>query len=155
MNLPPPPNPDHPGFDETLRLIARLPAPQGLEERVLDRLAAVPRGRVLAWPRGRQWMQSQLARGAAAAAIVCVVTGGGWAVYSRVTPPPAAKVAVLPVPAAPRGFSSANAVRTPKTLEGPALHGEEAQPSTPPDHARPGKRPRHRKNAGAAHTAAP
>ena len=111
--------------EETLRLIASLPAPAGLEERVHTALdAAPPRGRVLAWPRTlrpeRGWM-----RGAAAAAIVFVVAGGGWGVYSRVEQPRLdqtgpAKVIVMPmrIPVT-GGFSGAGAVRTPQTLPGP------------------------------------
>jgi len=70
--------------EATLRLIASLPPPQGLEERLHASLAEAPRrGRVLAWPAalnpGSAWMRS-----AAAAAIVSVVVGGGWGVYSRI-----------------------------------------------------------------------
>jgi hypothetical protein len=139
MSLPRPPqsNPTgDPGPEQTLRLIARLPAPQGLEDRVLARLAAKPRpARVFFWPsagglHSRGWVHSAFARGAAAAAIVCVVTGGAWQVYLHVPPPPQAKVRMMPRTAAPgTGFSSANAVRTPKTLEGPTLHtGVSPQP---------------------------
>ncbi|MGB7546973.1 MAG: hypothetical protein WBM14_04420, partial [Terracidiphilus sp.] len=61
------------------------------------------------------------ARGAAAAAIVFVVAGGGWGVYSRVQPAQATKVIAMPRVAAPSGFSSAGAMRTPQTLNGPVL----------------------------------
>ena len=109
----------------TLRLIASLPAPTGLEERVRAGLHAAPRApRVLAWPvafsvagglNSGGWL-----RGAAAAAIVFVVAGGGWGVYSRVQRPQAAKVITMPVRvAAPGGFSNAGAMRTPNTLNGP------------------------------------
>jgi len=38
--------------ERTLRLIASLPAPAGLEDRVYTALRSVPRtGRVLAWPK--------------------------------------------------------------------------------------------------------
>ena len=83
--------------------------------------------RVLKWrgplrPSGG-WMQSTMARGAAAAAIVCVVAGGGWQIYSRVQPEAAAKVVAMPPREAPGsgGFSQSNAKRVPKTLEGPVL----------------------------------
>ncbi len=86
--------------EDTLRLIASLPAPAGLEERVHKALRAAPRsGRVLAWPAGfraRTVMQNHWMRAAAAAAIVFVVVGGGWGVYSRVQPGPAGKVIVMP-----------------------------------------------------------
>jgi hypothetical protein len=65
--------------EATLRLIAQLPAPEGLEDRVQAQLRVAPRrARVLSWPAvlrsDSQWMRS-----AAAAAIVFVVVGGGWA----------------------------------------------------------------------------
>jgi hypothetical protein len=67
-------------------------------------------------------MHGTLARSAAAAAIVCVVVGGGWGVYSRVQPAQTPKaVAMPPRVAAPGGFSSAGAMRTPQTLDGPVL----------------------------------
>jgi hypothetical protein len=67
-------------------------------------------------------MQSTMARGAAAAAIVCVVAGGGWRIYSRVQPAPAAKVLAIP----PRmtqgsGLSPSSAKRVPDTVIGPVL----------------------------------
>jgi hypothetical protein len=111
--------------EQTLRLIARLPAPQGLEDRVQAGLAAgriFPRhtARVLQWPPALRpasgWMRT-----AAAAAIVFVVAGGGWGVYSRVQPPQAAKVIVMPRVVSPSGFSNAGAMRTPNTLNGPMI----------------------------------
>jgi hypothetical protein len=126
---------DFPGdFEDTLRLIARLPAPDGLEERVqagvrAKALAAPRKGRVLEWPAalrpGSEWM-----RGAAAAAIVFVVVGGGWGVYSRVQPPQPARVIVMPPRmGAPGGFSGANAIRTPNTLKGPLVPHAAAAPA--------------------------
>jgi hypothetical protein len=121
--------------ETTLRLIASLPAPEGLEDRVQAGLLAAPRrGRILAWPAalapGSGWMRSGWMRSAAAAAIVFVVAGGGWGVYSRVQQPQQARVIVLP-PHGPAqgGFSSAGAMRTPQTLNGPVLaHPVTAQP---------------------------
>jgi hypothetical protein len=113
------------GFEDTLKLIARLPAPEGLEERVKAGLHASqlvgPRpARILDFPAlrpGRNWMRS-----AAAAAIVFVVVGGGWGVYSRVQQPRAAQVIVMPPRvAAPGGFSNSGAMRTPNTLNGPTV----------------------------------
>jgi hypothetical protein len=112
--------------EDTLRLIAGLPAPAGLEERVHKALRAAPRsGRVLAWParfHARTVMESNWVRAAAAAAIVFVVVGGGWGVYSHVQPGPAGKVIVMPqrMPTA-GGFSGAGAIRTPETLPGPKV----------------------------------
>ena len=105
--------------EETLRMVAMLPAPEGLEDRVKVRLRTAPRqARVIAWPfaPAQGWM-----RGAAAAAIVLAVAGGGWGVYSHIQ--------VAPVPAAieqqmPNGvgaFSTAGAKHVPQTVEGPVV----------------------------------
>lgn len=112
--------------ETTLRLIASLPAPEGLEERVQAGLRAAPRkARLLAWPEAslpaggwavRGWMRS-----VAAAAIVCVVAGGGWSIYSRVQPAQSAHGVVAPRVGAPGGFSEGGAVRRPQTLNGPAV----------------------------------
>lgn len=110
--------------EETLRLIANLPAPQQLVERVKAGLRTAPRSaRVLGWPApllpGQGWIRSSAARSAAAAAIVMIVAGGSWGVYSRVQPAPSPNVLVPPLRVAPSsGFSSAGAVRTPQTLNG-------------------------------------
>jgi hypothetical protein len=135
--------------DETLRLIASLPAPQGLEERVLAGLRAAPRrARVLRWPAlsrpSSGWM-----RAAAAAAIVAVVAGGGWGIHSLVQPiQPSVRSAVLPPrPAAAAGFSSAGAMRTPQTLHGPVLV---QQVTAPPSQAKPAKKIPARTAAGKA-----
>lgn len=114
--------------EETLRMIAILPAPGGLADRVKSGLATAPQaGRILMWrgplrPAGG-WQYSSFARGAAAAAIVCVVAGGGWQVYSRVQPLAPARVVVSPPPIAPsgRGFSQSNAAHVPDTVVGPVL----------------------------------
>jgi hypothetical protein len=122
--------------EDTLRLIASLPAPEGLADRVQDGLRLAPRdARVLKW-RGsslRPWIQSTMARGAAAAAIVCVVAGGGWQIYSRVQPTPAAKLVAMPTRIAPagNGFSQAGAKRVPQTLDGPMLTHPVAENTEP------------------------
>jgi hypothetical protein len=135
--------------EETLRLIASLPAPEGLEDRVhaalrvvathqgprqrilvdgvedndfrrpINRAGGGNRSRVLAWPSGLN-PQSSWMRTAAAAAIVFVVAGGGWGVYSRVQQIQPARVIVMPsrMPAS-GGFSSTGAIRTPQILPGP------------------------------------
>jgi hypothetical protein len=117
--------------EATLRLIASLPAPAGLEERVQAGLRAAPRsGRVLAWPAALS-LDSNWMRAAAAAAIVFVVAGGGWGVYAHVQPGQSARgVAVPPHVAAPAGgFSNSGAMRTPNTLNGPlAPHPATARP---------------------------
>jgi hypothetical protein len=95
--------------EATLRLIANLPAPEGLEDRVLAGLSSAPRsGRVLEWP-GEAWLRT-----AAAAAIVFAIVGGGWGIYSRVQP--ANAVAAPPHVGNAGGFSNAGAVRVPQTV---------------------------------------
>lgn len=106
--------------EETLRLIAKLPAPQGLEDRVKERLQSAPnRASVIAWPLkvGGGWM-----RAAAAAAIVMAVAGGGWGVYShiQVAPVPSAVVDSQPLTGSGR-FSTAGAMHVPQTVEGPVV----------------------------------
>ncbi len=125
---------ESPSAEETLRLVASLPAPAGLEDRVHAGLRAAAergpqrrilvagvssRGRVLAWP-SRFHPQSSWMRTAAAAAIVFVVAGGGWGVYTHVQRSQPARVIAMParMPAA-GGFSSLGAMRTPETLPGP------------------------------------
>ena len=113
-------------FEETLRIVARLSPPEGLEDRVRAGLrAAMPKARILHWPvvlrLENAWMQN-LARAAAAAAIVAVVVGGGWGVSSRFQPTqPSSAIAVPPHSAGQGGFSSAGAMRTPQTLNGPVV----------------------------------
>jgi hypothetical protein len=135
---------DERSVDETLRMIARMPAPEGLEERVKAglQLAETPK-RVLRWPTVRHprsanaasvgaasawartgWARAGWARGAAAAAIALVVAGGGWGIYSRVEPAQSAKTGALPQPqqngATQAGaFGEAGAMRRPLTLTGP------------------------------------
>jgi hypothetical protein len=123
--------------EDTLRLIAGLPAPAGLEERVHKALRAAPRshvlgsGRVLAWPAGFRAkiasgavMESNWMRAAAAAAIVFVVVGGGWGVYSRVQPGPAGKVIVMPQLMPSSGGGISGAIRTPLTIPGPKVRDQ-------------------------------
>jgi hypothetical protein len=115
--------------EETLRLIASLPAPDGLEDRIHASLRSAPRTvRVLAWPStlAENWL-----RAAAAAAIVFVVAGGGWGIYSRVQPGSSsqgvvsphlgAQGVVSPHLGAQGGFSEGGAVRRPQTLQGPIV----------------------------------
>jgi hypothetical protein len=79
-------------------------------------------------------MQSTWVRTAAAAAIVFGVAGGGWEIYSHVQPAPqpnAPNAIVLPPRPAQGGFSSANAVRKPRTLDGTVLTRPLAAPANP------------------------
>lgn len=103
--------------ESTLRLVARLRAPEGLEERVLDGLRSrKTTGRLLAWP-VRVQPTAEWKRGAAAAAIALIVIGGGWGIYAHVQPRTGGAIPARPGVGA--GFSSAGAVRTPHTLVGP------------------------------------
>jgi hypothetical protein len=133
-------SPDANAYEETLRLIARLPAPEGIEERVQAGLrgtglrarrhtasgkaasgsAVSSKATILHWPKAQQ-LESVWARTAAAAAIVFVVAGGGWCISSRIAPPPPQAAVALPRVAARGGFSSAGAMRTPQTLNGPVV----------------------------------
>jgi hypothetical protein len=129
--------------EETLRLIAKLPAPTGLEERVQMALdAAPPRGRVLAWPRTLR-PESSWMRSAAAAAIVFVVAGGGWGVYTRVEQNEPAKVIVMPARMPESGgFGVAGAMRTPQTLPGPkAPQAVKVNSETSPARPKTAKKP--------------
>jgi hypothetical protein len=147
--------------EETLRLIANLPAPDGLEDRLHAALNAMPRrSRVLAWPRALR-AESGWMRGAAAAAIVFVVAGGGWGVYTRVESTQIeqnqpAKVVVMPArtPIA-GGFSGAGAMRTPLTLPRPTAP-EPAKTSHAKANAAKKPVARHKAgSAGASPSAAP
>jgi hypothetical protein len=169
MNSTTPHNPNPPASqtaEQTLRLIANLPAPAGLADRVHAALRsahqrsdhklftdgteentlqqppfgarAKNRGRVLAWPSALR-PQSGWMRTAAAAAIVFVVAGGGWGVYTHVQQGLPAKVIIMPprMPAS-GSFSGAGAIRTPQTLPGPAAPA----PATPtPAQPKPAKKP--------------
>jgi hypothetical protein len=123
--------------EATLRLIATLPAPAGLEDRVQAALLSAPASaRVLAWPVAFK-PQAGWLRAAAAAAIVFVVAGGGWGVYSRVQPGLQSGARAVPVHVASpgAGFSSAGAMRTPQTLNGPVMPA--AAPAAAKTQARP------------------
>jgi hypothetical protein len=126
---------DHAGtVDATLRLVATLPAPSGLEDRIHSALRSAHArrpGRVLAWPSAhrssRSWMRT-----AAAAAIAFVIAGGGWGVYSHVQPAHPAGAMIAPAQPAAGGFSAAGAIRTPQTLNGPVVaHPAEANLAQP------------------------
>lgn len=125
--------------EATLRLIASLLAPEGLEGRMIAGLHSAPRsGRVLSWPGSlaptREWFRT-----AAAAAIAFAIVGGGWGVYSRVQPSSAK--ATMPRTGVGGGFSNAGAVRVPQTVPAPeAVHSAPAAVKPTPvksDEAKP------------------
>ena len=114
--------------EDTLRLIASLPAPSGLASRVQAVLRTAPqRGRILTGPSPLRppfgWMYAGWMRGLAAAGIVCVVAGGGWHLYTRVQPSGAARIVVIPATGAPGGsnFSTSGVKRIPQPVDGPVL----------------------------------
>lgn len=114
-------------LDATLRLLAKLPAPAGIEDRVFARLLASPqKAKILEWPRplyARDWV-----RRVAAAAIVLVVSGGGWGIYAHIPHNQPARVVAAPRPAFQQGgFSSAGMMRRPQTLNGPIV--DKAKPA--------------------------
>ena len=116
----------------TLRLIASLPAPAGIEDRVHATLALArirKAGRVLAWPAAGKGSANAWLRSVAAAMIAVVVMGGGYGVFLRVQPWQTQRAIPMPVPRGPAGgFGSAGAVRTPQTVNGPVLtHPVKAQ----------------------------
>ena len=117
--------------EDTLRLIAGLPAPEGLEERVHTALRSAPRkGRVLAWPFALR-ADARWVRATAAAAIVTIVAGGSWGVYSHIQPWQAAKAPAAPARVgSAQGFSGAGAKRSPQTLQ-PLVVSAPPKPAEP------------------------
>jgi len=113
--------------EKTLRLIATLPAPKGIEERVKSGLRTAPlQAAVIAWPLAtgnrNGWMHASAVRAAAAAAIVMVVAGGGWEVYSHIRVASAPTAIATPAPISGQsGLSAAGTKRVPQTLEGPVI----------------------------------
>jgi hypothetical protein len=110
--------------ERTLRLVAGLDAPLGLAERVKARVApaqaAPARGRLLAWPQSRAG-RAQWLRGAIAAGLLAAVAAGGAVAYRWVAPASMAHTAPATArPAVQQKFSTAGAMRTPLTLQGPA-----------------------------------
>jgi hypothetical protein len=80
-------------------------------------------------------------RSAAAAAIVFVVAGGGWGVYTRVEQNQPARVIVMPA-RMPGGFGGAGAIRVPQTLPGPkAPELVKVSPAASPARPRTAKKP--------------
>jgi hypothetical protein len=124
--------------EETLRLLARLPSPQGLEERLQARLqatAGAAQPRVLRWPVALR-LESAWLRMAVAAVIVAVVVGGAWVVSSRLQPAqPAQAISIPPHEGAQSGFSSAGAMRTPQTLDRPIVKEPGTTPAPTHPHA--------------------
>lgn len=119
--------------DETLRLLAELPPPAELTERVHRRLAIEENAQGMAERHGfwSLWMPAQRFQFAAAAVLVVAVAGSTWSVYHshpRAGTQGGAQSAAPAIPAThgsspdntggvnTGGFSSANAERVPPTL---------------------------------------
>jgi hypothetical protein len=149
------------GVEAVLRQIAQVPAPPGLEERMQACLRQAPRRESL-WQRcavalfgdllrESDWLHSGAMRAAAAVAVAAVVLGGGWGVTAHLGPaafPQNARQG--PVLTAPGGFSSAGAIRTPQTLQGPVVAAPAAALKAPGQNAAGQKaRPAKKKSAGA------
>lgn len=109
--------------EETLRLVAKIPAPEGLEERVQRRLdAEVLRSAERRHSVWSLWMPGRKLQFAGAAVLSAAVAGSAWSVYHgqrlAADANAAAKQAV-PAPAkspAGSGFTPAGAVAVPHTL---------------------------------------
>lgn len=111
--------------EETLRLVAQLPPPEELTDRVHQRLAheqakPLPHG---FWA---HWMPAQRLQFAAAAVLTIAVASSTWAVYhtrsgqnamgAHIVPPAPNSPAASPNVQQGGGFSTAGAVRVPPTL---------------------------------------
>ena len=112
--------------EQSLRLIASLPAPVGIEDRVKSGLRGTPiQTGVIGWPLSSPnragWAQVSYLRAAAAAAIVLMVAGGGWGVYAHFGQASSPAADVVPQRIDGGSFSSAEARRTPKTVQGPTV----------------------------------
>lgn len=156
---PPKRQSDSNNYEETLRRLAQLPAPTGLQERVQARLATANKQN-----KRDDWRaffsklfapQSSWRRGLAAAAIVLVIFGVGWGIAWSIQPPaPAAQIAPPVGATVSGGFSSAGAIRTPPTLQGPAVKkadndgGESAPVSQITDKDKQDKHPAQENKAG-------
>jgi hypothetical protein len=109
--------------EETLRRVAELPPPAGLEDRVHERLAAERSHGWHAEGRGvwRLWTPARRLQFAAAAMLSVAVAGSTWSVYhwrGAAGTHGGAQVAAPAVPAAPQtnGFGTADGKRVPPTL---------------------------------------
>lgn len=128
--------------EKTLRMIAALPAPKGIEERLKAGLRTSPRqAKLIRWPMAGGYrnglIHTSAVRAAAAAAIVIAVAGGGWEVYShiQVAAIPSNLTAPLPI-SGQSGFAAATTRRVPQTLEGPVTKAPPTmKPKTPHPHA--------------------
>ena len=107
--------------EETLRLVAQLPPPDELTDRVHGRLAAVGRERAARRPVWSLWMPARRLQFVGAALLAAAVAGSTWGVYHR-HPQSGVQTGTQGsgervVPHLPQGsFGSAGAERVPPTL---------------------------------------
>jgi hypothetical protein len=105
--------------EETLRLLAAMPAPEELTDRVHAGLTEAARTAPLKRGFWAYWLPAQRFQFAAAAALVLAVVGSTWTVYHRHPQAGAGAQTVhpaAPVPAA-GGFGTAGTTRVPPTLK--------------------------------------
>lgn len=107
--------------EETLRQVAKMPAPEGLEERVQRRLdTEMLRGEERRRSVWSLWMPGRKLQFAGAAVLAAAVAGSAWSVYHGPrTGGNAAVKQAAPAPAksaAESGFTPAGAVAVPHTL---------------------------------------
>ena len=110
-----------PNPESTLRLLAQLPPPEGLIDRVHHRLAVAPSPAPRFWS---LWLPSHRLQFAAAALLVTAIAASSWTIYeNRQHPTPAARSAA-PQPAAPQpaasdasSFTTSGAERHPASLK--------------------------------------
>jgi hypothetical protein len=103
--------------EETLRLLARLPAPEGLNDRIHSRLEMTtrPARRSFLASIWSLWMPAQRLQFAGAALLVLAVAGSTWSVYH--TSNRAGNVTPVPPAGPSTSFGSAGAERVPQTLK--------------------------------------
>lgn len=126
---------DAAGAEATLRLIASLPAPDGLERRLIAGLHSAPSSRhIISWP-SKLKPSGNWFRAAAAAAIVFMIAGGGWGIYTHVQP---GTTVIAPLRVNPSGgFGNAGAIRTPQMVPAPVV--AQPAPAQPADARAPKK----------------
>jgi hypothetical protein len=108
-----------PDPEATLRLLAQIPPPQGLADRVHRRLAAAPAPAPRFWS---LWLPAQRLQFAAAALLVTALAASSWTIYeNRQHTTPAART-TAPQPPSPQpsdasSFTPAGAERLPASLK--------------------------------------
>jgi hypothetical protein len=122
--------------EQTLRMLAHMPAPEGLSARVQASLRTAPQRERLSLGGVfglSGWMRSSALRTAAAMGIVCVVAGGGWQIYSHVQTSPGMQGVALPVhvnsgDSSQGGFSTSGAIAKPDPLKAPVITHQTPNP---------------------------